>query len=320
MPITSINNAELISGHKGRDRWMCALAAASDLSTMAYRLALRLCVSFNCKTGRCDPGFPKLAEDMAVSKRTVSRAIDELETAGWVSVDRTGGDNTRNAQINLLIPGTGEPRSGDNMLSPEKEPTGATSGDNILSPDGPSLQVTENAPSGDKNRGGQVTDSVAAQITCEPVNLKSPAVPAGRTFPADRESVASNSENTSDDEPLIQRAPEGALGETVEAQHQPLPERVNPIGAAPNDADGTDAGQSAFTSINAAFAWLLSEYPKDRIGDEAKAFFALCRAEPARGSVSAVLEDIASLKRERGADVPDLAEALMTIANERRTP
>ena len=105
----SAMSGQPISGHKGRDRWMCTLAAASDLSTMAMRLALRLCVSFNCKTGQCDPGYPKLAEDMAVSKRTVSRAIDELETAGWVSVDRTGGDNTRNAQINLLIPGAGRP-------------------------------------------------------------------------------------------------------------------------------------------------------------------------------------------------------------------
>ena len=187
-----MSGAQPISGHKGRDRWMCALAAASDLSTMAIRLALRLCVSFNCKTGQCDPGYPKLAEDMAVSKRTVSRAIDELETAGWVSVDRTGGDNTRNAQINLLIPGAGETRSGDNMLSPEKEPTGATSGDNILSPENPSLQVTENAPSGDRNGGVQVTDRVAAQITCEPVNLKRTAKPAARTADDDRESTTNS--------------------------------------------------------------------------------------------------------------------------------
>jgi DNA-binding FadR family transcriptional regulator len=107
------NARQPISGHNGRDRWMCALSAASDLSTMAIRLALRLCVSFSCKTGQCDPGYPKLAKDMAVSKRTVSRAIDELEITGWISVDRTGGDNTRNAQINLLIPAAGEPRSDD---------------------------------------------------------------------------------------------------------------------------------------------------------------------------------------------------------------
>jgi DNA-binding transcriptional regulator YhcF (GntR family) len=141
------------------------------LRPLAVRLALRLCVSFSCKTGQCDPGYPKLAEDMAVSKRSVSRAIDELETAGWVSVDRTGGDNTRNAQINLLIPAVGEPRSGDNMLSSENEPIVATSDDNMLSSENRSLQVTENAPSGDRNEGVQVTNRVATQITCEPVNL-----------------------------------------------------------------------------------------------------------------------------------------------------
>jgi hypothetical protein len=214
------NTSQPISGHRGRDRWMCALAAASDLSTMAVRLALRLCVSFNCKTGQCDPGYPKLAEDMAVSKRTVSRAIDELETAGWVSVDRTGGDNTRNAQIKLLIPGAGETQSGDNMLSPEKEPTGATSGDNILSPENPSLQVTENAPSGDRNGGFQVTDRVATQITCEPVNLKRTAKPPSCSADADRESIPANSANTSDDAPPNQRAPNGALIETDAAQQQ----------------------------------------------------------------------------------------------------
>lgn len=220
-----------VSGHKGRDRWMCALAAASDLSTMAIRLALRLCVSFNCKTGQCDPGYPKLAEDMAVSKRTVSRAIDELETAGWVSVDRTGGDNTRNAQINLLIPGAGETRSGDNMLSSEKEPTGATSGDNILSPENPSLQVTENGPSGDRNGGVQVTDRMAAQKnlrTCEPEERGS----AARTSRVDRESNNST-------EPLTPNQRADALVETVEAKQQTPP--ATSIGTGPNGADADPA-------------------------------------------------------------------------------
>ena len=69
------------------------------------------------------------------------------------------------------------------------------SDDNMLSPENPSLQVTENAPSGDRNGGVQVTHSVAAQKPDEPVNLKSAALPAARTSRADRESASINSEH-----------------------------------------------------------------------------------------------------------------------------
>ena len=303
----SAMSGQPISGHKGRDRWMCTLAAASDLSTMAMRLALRLCVSFNCKTGQCDPGYPKLAEDMAVSKRTVSRAIDELETAGWVSVDRTGGDNTRNAQINLLIPGAGKTRSDDNMVSPEKEPTGATSGDNILSPENPSLQVTENAPSVDRKAGFQVTDSVAAQknlITCEP---EIAAEGGGyHTSRADRESASNSS--TSDDETPSQRASHEALNDHLASQNS-KPSIASKIDMRPpaNGANGRAAPDAS------PFAQVLSVYPEDRVGNEANAYWAFERALDARGSLNVVLEDIASLMQDYGDDVPFLIDILKTI-------
>jgi Periplasmic binding protein len=47
--------------------------------------------------------------------------------------------------------------------------------------------------------------------------------------------------------------------------------------------------------------------------DEAKAFFAFCRALDARGSVSAVLENFNSLMLDYGGDVPVLADVLKTI-------
>ncbi|MET4345687.1 helix-turn-helix domain-containing protein [Bradyrhizobium sp. 482_C4_N1_1] len=226
-----MSSGQAISGHMGRDQWMRALAAASDLSPRALRLTLWLSAAFNCKTGQCDPGHPTLAKGLQVSKRTVSRAIDELETAGWISVDRTGGDNTRNAQINLLIPSAGETRSGDNMLSPEKEPKGAASGDNILSPENPSLQVTENAPSVDRKAGFQVTDRVAAQITCEPENLNSPAVPAaGRTSRVDRES-----DNSAETDGPVARTADAALHQPAAEPEQQTP-RVDQIGTAAHGA------------------------------------------------------------------------------------
>ena len=109
-----------ISGHKGRDRWMRALAAASDLSPRAFRLTLWLSAAFNCKTGQCYPGHPALAKGLQVSRRTVSRAVDELEAGGWIEVRRTVGNNTVHNQFNLLIPGDQATPSVDNMLSPEE--------------------------------------------------------------------------------------------------------------------------------------------------------------------------------------------------------
>jgi hypothetical protein len=287
-----MSTGQPVSGHKGRDRWMCALAAASDLSTMAIRLALRLCVSFNCKTGQCDPGYRTLAEDMAVSERSVFRAIAELEAGGWIAVDRTGGDNTRNNQFALLIPGaqvtTVVTRSGANMVSPEKV----------------SVQVTENGGSGDKNRGVQVTHSVSPLKNLKPENLNSSVLRTERTTDDDRESAITNSAKTAVAETPNQRAADAALIETVAAHKQPPFETS--IGTAA-------ANGRALHPTPAPFAQVLSVYPADRVGNEARAYFAFTRTLDALGDLDAVLDAIITLKLERGADLPDLADALAIV-------
>ncbi len=233
-----------VSGHVGRDGWMCALAATSDLSAMAIRLALRLCVSFNCKTGQCDPGYRTLAEDMAVSERSVFRAVVELEAGGWIAIDRTGGDNTRKNQFALLIPSaqvtTVVTRSGDDMVSPEKVP----------------VQVTENGGSGDKNRGVQVTHSVSPLKNLKPENLKSAALHAARTADADRESAITNSA-TLDDEPPNQRAPDGALIEPLSEPEQPPP-------------PASPMGRPAHADVDPAFA-VVYERGREVLGADADA-------------------------------------------------
>lgn len=280
-----------VSGHQGRDRWMCALAAASDLSTMAIRLTLRLCVSFNCKTGQCDPGYRTLAEDMAVSERSVFRAIAELEAGGWIAIDRTGGANTRNNQFALLIPSaqvtTVVTRSGDNVVSPEK----------------PSVQVTENVGSGDKNSGVQVTHSVSPLKNLKPENLNSAALHAARTSRVDRESVASNSAHTADDETPNQRASEEALIETVAAQQQPPSSASENIGAVENaDADPAFAavyrrGRDVLgADADAVTAKLLSAYD----GDAESALDTLACAEEVSGPRQYIERDIeAAVERLR---------------------
>jgi hypothetical protein len=279
---------------------MHALAAASDLSTMAIRLALRLCVSFNCKTGQCDPGYRTLAKDMAVSDRSVFRAIAELEAGGWIAVDRTGGDNTRNNQFNLIIPGaqvtTDVIRSDDNMLSPEK----------------PSLQVTKSGVSGDRKPGFQVTHSVAAHKPDEPENLKGTSsyddVHASRVD-------SQSAQKAAHDEPL-KCAPDGASD-----PEQALPDRNDP--RAPPDriaprvligrpvANGDGVAVAADNPLQACFQQVLAVYPADRVGDEAKAFFACCRALDARGSASAVLDGLTDLMRS--GRMPTLSEALAMV-------
>ena len=287
-------SAQPISGHKGRDGWMCALAAASDLSTMAIRLALRLCVSFNCKTGQCDPGYRTLAEDMAVSERSVFRAIAELEAGGWIAVDRTGGDNTRNNQFALLIPSaqvtTVVTRSGDNMVSPE----------NV------SVQVTENGGSGDKNRGVQVTHSVSPLKNLKPENLNSSAVPAERAADADSQSAITNSA-TVDDETPNQRAPDVALNDHLAPQNQPSPERdATELGTGANGANA-----AAFDAMRRAqFEDVRRIWPRVRI-DEGEAFAAFLRAMAGR-RLSDVIEAV-NLTLVTGGDVPWLSEALTLV-------
>jgi hypothetical protein len=62
------------------------------------------------------------------------------------------------------------------------------------------------------------------------------------------------------------------------------------------------------------FAQVLSVYPADRVGNEAAAFFVFTRALDALGDLDAVLEALASLMLEHGADdLPDLAEALAMV-------
>jgi hypothetical protein len=137
---------------------------------------------------------------------------------------------------------------------------------------------------GDKNRGRRGTTRRPTKEPDEPEEPDSSAVPAERTADDDRESVSNSTSvdaplnpafSTSDDAPTS--APErpvpraDARTEPVAAQQQPPSHASESIGAAANGSDDADAGRSAFTSINAAFAWLLGEYPKDHIGDEANA-------------------------------------------------
>jgi hypothetical protein len=76
-----------------KDRWVWLKAVTADgrLLPMARLLANVLAQGFsNHETGECNPGVAALMKALAASRRTVFRALADLEGAGWLS--RQGGE------------------------------------------------------------------------------------------------------------------------------------------------------------------------------------------------------------------------------------
>ena len=132
---------------------------------------------------------------------------------------------------------------------------------------------------------------------------------------------ATETKNTSDD------APQNAAFDTspdapISATDRPTARAGDPALKQPADQaqpppshPSQDMGRRAANGVASAtspFAQVLSVYPADRVGDEAKAFFAFCDALDAGANLSLILEDLKNLTLE-GEDVPDLREALQQI-------
>jgi hypothetical protein len=81
------------------ERWQLILAINADpeLSASAKIVALALMSFVNSKTGECYPTFEKIMACCHVSKVTVARANQALESHGWVAIERDeGGDRESN--------------------------------------------------------------------------------------------------------------------------------------------------------------------------------------------------------------------------------
>lgn len=71
--------------------FMKAAAADDTLSCSAVRVLMALVGFHNGQTGRCDPSYSALAHAAALKHRpSVVRAVEELEVAGWIAVERRG--------------------------------------------------------------------------------------------------------------------------------------------------------------------------------------------------------------------------------------
>jgi helix-turn-helix protein len=282
-----------VSGHKGRERWINAVIATSGLAPITVRVAVRLGNFFNCTTGQCNPGYARLAKEVGVSKRSVFRAIAELEGGGWIAVDRGDGNRDHNHQFTLLMPG-------------ERMTAAVTStGDRIMSPVPTPSRVTKNAGTGDKNRGVRVTHAVTTKEPEEPENLNSAALRAACTTRAVRECATEIS--TADDAAPPQRAAGAALIKPVAAQQpeaQQQPPSATSIGTGPNGA------RAAFEDVR--FAW-----PSDRTDDDGYAAYVAALAA-AQGDTEVVLDAIWERLKESGADPPWLSDALRRIERDLR--
>jgi hypothetical protein len=81
------------------ERWQLILVINADpeLSASAKIVAVALMSFVNSKTGECYPTFEKIMACCHVSKATVARANQALESRGWVAIKRDeGGDRESN--------------------------------------------------------------------------------------------------------------------------------------------------------------------------------------------------------------------------------
>lgn len=98
------------------------------LSDAQCRVGIALLFTFhNTTTGQCNPSYRQLAEASRTSPGTVLRAIESLEAAGYLVVERSnGGRNQRNSY--LIKHSTGEAfADGNTPLVEQKHSTGGAS-------------------------------------------------------------------------------------------------------------------------------------------------------------------------------------------------
>jgi hypothetical protein len=88
---------------RARAKWefFWRLMADTELSASAKCVATALLFKRdNNKTGRCDPAFETIGEDIGRDRRNVIRSIGELKDRGWITVQSTKGGRAKNGDAN----------------------------------------------------------------------------------------------------------------------------------------------------------------------------------------------------------------------------
>ncbi|WP_375143570.1 helix-turn-helix domain-containing protein [Bradyrhizobium sp. CCGUVB14] len=120
----------------GQRRWVEAFAKVAlpeKYPARAIALAMVLIeLHFNRKTGLCNPGYPLLAAELGCTERTVMRAVNDLETAGWIKCRAPG--QHENVEFTFTIPAQSEVTTAvTSDRAPEVTQNG-TRGDNCCPP------------------------------------------------------------------------------------------------------------------------------------------------------------------------------------------
>lgn len=80
-----------------KDAYVLAVIADSTLTPTARFVATVLAIRFlNRKTLRCDPAFETISQAVGSKRRMTILAVEELEKAGWLKVERRGGRHRPN--------------------------------------------------------------------------------------------------------------------------------------------------------------------------------------------------------------------------------
>lgn len=85
-----------------RDIWQRAILSCHDVPPNVCRVAMAISLRLYVGRGNCFPSYERLAEDAAVSRDTVIRAVKTLEAAGWLGVIRSKGRKSNS--FTLLMP------------------------------------------------------------------------------------------------------------------------------------------------------------------------------------------------------------------------
>lgn len=65
--------------------WMRGVADDKAITVVHRLILLRLCIHRDEKTGRCNPGYEMVADELGVERTTVFRAVDAGIRRGWLA-------------------------------------------------------------------------------------------------------------------------------------------------------------------------------------------------------------------------------------------
>lgn len=76
-------------------QWLNAISLECEVKSTAFRIAYLIADHQNRTTGFAWPSLARLAEKICMTKKSVHRAVDQLEEAGWLDVKRKANCSNR---------------------------------------------------------------------------------------------------------------------------------------------------------------------------------------------------------------------------------